>query len=76
MTIHNWRARVHGARRDKPVEEMEGAVLILGLILLLLGIFLNVSILYIIGIILLVVGAVFLILGRTGRPIGGRKHWY
>jgi hypothetical protein len=51
-------------------------MLVLGLILLLLGIFLNISILWTIGIIVLLVGAVFWIMGATGRPVGGRPHWY
>jgi uncharacterized membrane protein HdeD (DUF308 family) len=61
---------------DKPADERNSTMLILGLILLLLGIFLDVSILYTIGIILLVVGAVLWILGAVGRPIGGRKVWF
>jgi uncharacterized protein DUF6131 len=39
------------------------------------GYFLHISILWTIGIILIVIGAV-LFLGRTGRAVGGRKHWY
>ncbi|TDU89610.1 hypothetical protein EV138_3184 [Kribbella voronezhensis] len=51
-------------------------MLILGLILLLLGFLLGVQILWILGIILLVVGAVLFLLGSTGRPVGGRRHWF
>jgi hypothetical protein len=51
-------------------------MLILGLILLLLGFLLSVPILWTLGIILLVVGAVLFLLGSTGRPVGGRRHWF
>jgi hypothetical protein len=51
-------------------------MLILGLILLLLGFLLGVPILWTLGIILLVVGAVLFLLGSTGRPVGGRRHWF
>jgi hypothetical protein len=51
-------------------------MLILGLILLLLGFLLSVPILWTLGIILLVVGAVLFLLGSSGRPVGGRRHWF
>jgi hypothetical protein len=51
-------------------------MLILGLILLLLGWITNIGILVTLGIIFLVVGAVLWILGSTGRPVGGRRHYW
>lgn len=51
-------------------------MIVLGVILLILGLLLGIPLLTYIGIILLIVGAVFWILGSTGRPVGGRSHWY
>jgi hypothetical protein len=51
-------------------------VIILGLVLLVLGFILKISILWTIGIILLIIGAVLFILGSTGRPVGGRRHYF
>jgi membrane-bound ClpP family serine protease len=56
--------------------EEAAAVLILGLILLLIGWLTGIGILTTLGIILLVIGAVLWILGSTGRPVGGRRHWW
>jgi hypothetical protein len=54
----------------------EEFMIVLGIILLVVGYFLHISILWTIGIILIVIGAVLFLLGRTGRAVGGRKHWY
>lgn len=43
---------------------------------MLLGLILNIGILSTLGVILLVVGAVLMLLGRSGRPLGGRKHYW
>jgi hypothetical protein len=51
-------------------------MIILGVILLVLGFLLSIPILWTIGIILLIVGAVLFLLGRTGREVGGRRHYY
>jgi hypothetical protein len=51
-------------------------MIILGLILLVLGYLLGISLLYYLGAILLVVGVVLLVLGRTGRAVGGRRHFF
>ena len=51
-------------------------MLILGWILLLLGFVFNVTILWTVGIILLIVGAVLYLLGASGRPVGGRRHYW
>ena len=48
----------------------------LGVILLILGFVLSIPVLWTIGIVLLLAGAVLAILGGTGRPIGGRAHWF
>jgi Family of unknown function (DUF6131) len=51
-------------------------VLILGVILLIIGWLANIGILTTIGIILIIIGAVLWILGSTGRPVGGRRHYW
>lgn len=51
-------------------------MIVLGIVLLLLSLILPVPFLYTIGWILIVVGAILWILGATGRPVGGRPHWY
>jgi len=55
---------------------LEGAVIVLGIILLVLGFILKIHIIWIIGIILLIVGVVLALLGATGRAVGGRRHWF
>ena len=56
--------------------QIGNTVIILGLILFLIGALASIPILQTIGIVLLVVGLVLLLLGRSGRSIGGRKHWF
>ena len=51
-------------------------MLILGVILLVIGWLANIGILQTLGIILIIVGAVLWILGSTGRPVGGRRHYF
>lgn len=51
-------------------------VITLGLILFLIGLLASIGILQTIGIVLLVVGLVLFLLGRSGRSIGGRKHYF
>ena len=51
-------------------------MIILGIILLIIGFVASIPILWTIGIILLVIGLALLALGRTGRAVGGRKHYY
>jgi hypothetical protein len=51
-------------------------MLVLGLILLILGWLTDIGLLVTLGIIVLVIGAVLWILGATGRPVGGRRHWW
>jgi hypothetical protein len=45
-------------------------------ILLIIGWLANIGILTTIGIILIIIGAVLWILGSTGRPVGGRRHYW
>jgi uncharacterized membrane protein HdeD (DUF308 family) len=51
-------------------------VIVLGIILLIIGFVAKIAILWTIGIILLIVGAVLALVGRSGRMVGGRKHWF
>ncbi|WP_200808316.1 MULTISPECIES: DUF6131 family protein [unclassified Demequina] len=51
-------------------------MIILGLILFLIGLLASIGILQTIGIVLMIVGLVLALLGRSGRSIGGRKHWF
>jgi hypothetical protein len=51
-------------------------MIILGLILVLVGWLAHISILITIGVILAIVGVVLAIIGGTGRPVGGRAHWF
>lgn len=54
----------------------EGAMIVLGLILLLVGLLADIGILVTLGVILAVVGAILALLGSTGRAVGGRNHWF
>jgi hypothetical protein len=55
----------------------EQQLIILGVILLIVGLLVDsLGILVTIGLILIAVGVVLALLGRTGRAIGGRKHWF
>ena len=51
-------------------------MIVLGLILLLLGLLLGIGILWTAGIVVLIIGAILMLLGRTGRPVGGRAHYW
>ena len=51
-------------------------MIILGIILLVAGFLLKISLLWTIGLILLIVGLVLMVMGRTGRAVGGRRHYY
>ncbi|NMN98320.1 hypothetical protein FGL95_25065 [Nocardiaceae bacterium YC2-7] len=54
----------------------EVVMIVLGIVLLLVGFVAKISILWTIGIVLIVVGLVLVLLGRTGRPVGGRAHYF
>jgi Family of unknown function (DUF6131) len=51
-------------------------MIILGIILLVAGFLLKITLLWTIGLILLIVGLVLMVMGRTGRAVGGRRHYY
>lgn len=51
-------------------------MIVLGVILLLVGFIAKISILWTIGLVLVAIGLVLVILGRTGRPVGGRAHYF
>lgn len=51
-------------------------MIVLGIILLVVGYLLPMAILETLGLILVIVGVVLLLLGSTGRPIGGRSHYW
>jgi Family of unknown function (DUF6131) len=51
-------------------------MIVLGLVLLLLGMLLGIGILWSAGVIVLIVGLILMLLGRTGRPVGGRAHYW
>lgn len=56
----------------------------LGVVLIVLGLLLPsliptfafAHLLFVLGVILLIVGVVLALLGRTGRAVGGRRHYY
>ena len=51
-------------------------MIILGIVLLVAGFLFNISLLWTIGLILLIIGLVLMVMGRTGRAVGGRRHYY
>lgn len=51
-------------------------MIIVGLLLLLLGFLLSIPLLWTAGIIVLIVGLVLMLFGRSGRPVGGRAHYW
>ena len=51
-------------------------MIVLGIVLLLIGWLAGIPILTTLGVILLVIGAVLFLLGSTGRPVGGRAHYW
>ncbi len=51
-------------------------MILIGAILLIIGLVATIKLLWIVGLILIVVGIALELLGRSGRPVGGRSHWY
>jgi Family of unknown function (DUF6131) len=51
-------------------------MIVLGIILLVAGFLFNISLLWTIGLVLLIIGLVMIVMGRTGRAVGGRRHYY
>ncbi|WP_306306806.1 DUF6131 family protein [Microtetraspora fusca] len=58
------------------LDESEGSMIVLGIILLIIGFVFGISILWAIGIALLVIGAVLWLLGALGHAVGGRRHYW
>lgn len=48
----------------------------LGIVLVVLSLFANIGVLQSLGVLLIVIGVVLALLGGTGRPIGGRPHYW
>jgi hypothetical protein len=51
-------------------------MIVLGIVLLVAGFLFNISLLWTIGLVLLIIGLVLMVMGRTGRAVGGRRHYY
>ena len=52
-------------------------MIVLGICLLIIGAVIpKLAILWGIGIVVLIVGVILLLLGRTGRAVGGRRHYF
>lgn len=51
-------------------------MIILGVVLLIVGFLTGISIIWTLGIIALVIGVILAIVGASGRPIGGRAHYW
>jgi hypothetical protein len=59
-------------------------MIIFGIVLIVLGLLLPTLIpafafghvLVVVGVVLLIVGLVLMLVGRTGRAVGGRRHYY
>jgi Family of unknown function (DUF6131) len=52
-------------------------MIIFGICLLIIAVIIpKLAVLWAVGIVVLVVGVILLLLGRTGRAVGGRRHYY
>ena len=51
-------------------------MIVTGLILLVLAMLLSIPLLWTVGVIVLIVGLVLMLVGRSGRPVGGRAHYW
>ena len=51
-------------------------MIILGIVLAIVGWLTGLTILLYLGVILLVVGLILAVAGGTGRPVGGRRHYF
>jgi membrane-bound ClpP family serine protease len=52
-------------------------MIVFGVILLIIAVLVpKFAVLWGVGIIVLIVGLILLLLGRTGRAVGGRRHYY
>lgn len=48
----------------------------LGIILIILSLFANIGALQSLGMLLIVVGVILALLGGSGKPVGGRRHYW
>lgn len=70
--------------RRSTTDQRGTPVIILGVVLIVLGLILPALVptfafahlLVVVGVILLIVGIVLALVGRTGRAVGGRRHYY
>ena len=51
-------------------------MIILGIVLAIVGWLTGLTILLYLGVILLVAGLILAVAGGTGRPVGGRRHYF
>ena len=51
-------------------------MIILGIVLAIVGWLTGLAILLCLGVILLVAGLILAVAGGTGRPVGGRRHYF
>jgi hypothetical protein len=54
----------------------DGAMIIVGVIMVIIGFVLKISILWTVGIVLAVIGVILMALASAGRPVAGRRHWW
>ena len=71
-----WQAQAFAMAVQLSAAGYFNIMIVLGLVLLLLGLVLGIGILWTAGIVVWIVGAVLMLLGRTGRPVGGRAHYW
>jgi hypothetical protein len=51
-------------------------MIVLGVVLMLIGFLAGIPLLWTLGIVVVVIGAVLWLLGASGRPVGGRVHYW
>ncbi|BAC70068.1 putative membrane protein [Streptomyces avermitilis MA-4680 = NBRC 14893] len=68
--------RMRRAHTEKKPTRSEGAMIVLGVILLVIGLLTGISILWTIGVVLVVIGLILWILGAVGHAVGGRRHYW
>lgn len=51
-------------------------MIILGLVLFVIGLVAGIAILQTVGLLVAALGLILMVLGRSGRPIGGRHHYW
>jgi uncharacterized membrane protein HdeD (DUF308 family) len=58
------------------LDRRKGIMITLGVILFIVGLLAKIAILKTLGLVLVVVGVALVLLGRSGRAIGGRRHYW